>query len=235
MIGIPQKIKDEGKYPQVKKLDRQVIVAATLLGLSNQDAFLLYHPEFRDGNGRINKAGATEAKHFWSYGKVKEYRDEYEREIAEFLGRGQTSQKAGDTVEELSETEKDESVRIFQGKVYRAMRNVDESDIEALTDIGGLAQKTKVLKDDEEQQIRPLRFLPERCSACRARLFCESMVLNGEALDLCQYCECRRIAEENGHKFDPKKDFIVPKEILEGLAAKNNVTVADILAGKVEN
>ncbi len=236
-LNIPTEVKDKSAFPQVDKTARQIIAYAVLMGAKNQDAFLQFHPEYAVSTGkgkhRISDEGAKQSKNFWSYGKNRDYREQYEKELAEFLGRKQASKSS--EFDELSEEDKAEAVKMFRGKVYRAMRTVDETNIAALTDVGGLAKSTKVLNENEEQEIRPLRFLPERCfSSCRYRLFVENAVKGGDLINECYYCRALRFARENGFKGDDTNILDLPKEVLDA-ELENTVSTLDILAGEVEN
>ena len=86
-----------------------------------------------------------------------------------------------------------------------------------------------------EEQIKPLRFLPERCfSGCRYRLFVENAVKGGSVIDECQYCKALAYATENGYKDDSAKRLNIPKEVLDA-EPENTVKTLDILSGKIEN
>lgn len=234
-LNIPTEVKDIKAFPQVDKTARQIIAYAVLMGADNQTAFMRFHPEFIDASGKaMNSAGKQASRQFWSWGKVKDYRQQYVQELAEFLGRKQTSQSS--EFDELSEEDKAEAVKMFRGKVYRAMRTVDETNIAALTDVGGLAKSTKVLNENEEQEIRPIRVLPARCSECRYKAFVESSVLDGAAIDCCTYCKARKVAEEHGYRFNEGKDLLeIPENVIKGLESKNDVKLEDIISGRIQN
>ncbi len=53
--------------------------------------------------------------------------------------------------------------------------------------------------------------------------------------DECQYCKARKMAEQNGFKYDPTKLLDIPDEVIEEIDSKNNVRLLDILDGKIEN
>lgn len=56
-INIPTQIKDISAFQQLRKTDRQIIATAVLMGLPNQDAFRLWHPEYIDGRGGLTETG----------------------------------------------------------------------------------------------------------------------------------------------------------------------------------
>lgn len=231
-VYIPLDIPNKSDYPQVKALDRKIIAAAVLLRLPNQDAFKLYHPEYLDNTGKLNNAGKSASSMFWAYGKVKDYREEYEKIVeAHINGKNTTS-----TFEETEDIDGDALARKILSDLAAMIKNGRIQDYEVLKIATDILNKYGVLKGSEEKQIPPIRVLPSRCSECRMRIAVESMVLNGEMLDMCQFCKCRRIAEDNGYRFNEGKDLLeIPKEVIAELESKNNVKLTDILDGKIEN
>lgn len=236
-LNIPTEVKDKSAFPQLKKIDRQIICAAVLMGLPNQDAFLLHHPEYAISTGkgkyRISDAGAVESKHFWSYSKNREYREVYETELAEFLGRKQTNRS------ELSDIDDNRKGKALKALLNRAMSLVEDNaelDPDALKTLTEIFKKTGLLKDDVEQEVRPIRVLPARCSECRYKAFIESPVLDGSAIDCCAYCKARKVAEEHGYRFNDGKDLLeIPEDVIKELEEKNDIKLTDILSGKIEN
>ncbi len=233
----PLRAKNEADFPTLKAVDKKIIAAAVLLQLDNQSAFALYHPEYIDGTGRLNAAGKQASKMFWGYGRVKDYREAYEATVNEFLSGRKTSNRIADAESGgNSDKRKDRAIRKLVSDCLDAIEGNVALDPETLKDFVTMAKALGVLKDEEEQQIKPLRYLPERCSSCRARIFVESAVANGDVLDMCQYCKARKIAEENGYRFNDGKDLLeIPQEIIDEIESKNNVSTLDIINGKIEN
>lgn len=206
-LNIPTEIKDKSAFPQLKKIDRQIICAAVLMGLPNQDAFRLFHPEFLDGKGKLNDAGKKASSQFWNYGKVKDYREQYEKEVAESLGQNPTFCSSDDS--ELTEEEKKNLKGRFANKVYRALGQAE--GLEELKDAADLGKTAKILKEEENTQELPRRYLPCRCGECDYRSFVESYVETGEIENSCLRCKALDIAKENGFRYDPKT-LLRPKD-----------------------
>ncbi len=231
---IPLRAKNEANFPQLKKIDKQIIAAAVLLQLDNQSAFALYHPEYIDGTGRLNAAGKQDAKFFWNYGKNKEYRQAYEETIETFLNKKQSDKTSVETA--IDDSRKDKALRSLLNQAMSLVEGGTDLDAETIKMCSDIFTKLGLIKGEEERQIKPLRFLPETCSSCRARIFVESAVANGDVLDMCQYCRARKVAEENGYRFNDGKNLLeIPQEIIDELESKNNVKLTDILNGSVEN
>lgn len=232
-FNIPLEIKDKSAFPQLKKNDRLTIAYAVLFGVGNQEAFMRFNPHYIDASGKqMNPAGKKASTMFWNYGKTKDYREQYEKELAEFLGRKQTSRNV-DT--EIDDNRIEGALKKLLNQTIGLLDNGDNLDPDSVKTIVEVFRKMNLLKDEVEQEVRPLRFLPERCGACRARIFVESAVANGEVLDMCLYCKARRAAEENGYRFESNNLLDIPKEVITEIEAKNDVKVSDILSGKVEN
>lgn len=233
-FNIPLEIKDKSAFPQLKKNDRLTIAYAVLFGVGNQEAFMRFNPHYIDASGKaMNPAGKKASTMFWNYGKVKDYRQTYEEELSEFLGRKSTPKS--EIIGEIDESRKDKALKSLLNQAMSLVEGSGDLDAETLKIAAEIFKKVGLLKDEVEQQVRPLRFLPERCGSCRARIFVESAVANGDVLDMCLYCKARRAAEENGYRFESNNLLDIPKEVIAEIEAKNNVKVSDILSGKVEN
>lgn len=208
-FNLPLEIKDKSAFPQIKKLDRQIICAAVLMGLSNQDAFRMFHPEYADMRGGLNDAGKQDSKHFWGYGKVKDYREQYEKELAEFLGR--KSAPKSEIVGEIDESRKDKALKSLLNQAMSLVEGSGDLDAETLKIAAEIFKKVGLLKDEETQVEPARRYIPVRClSECAYRLFVESHIESGDIILECDYCRTRKFAEEKGWQFDPTKNLDLP-------------------------
>lgn len=231
MIDIPKDIPNKQDFPQVKKLDRQIIRAAVLLGLDNQSAFALYHAEYIDGRGKLNDAGKRECSHFWSYGKNREYREAYEKTVDEFFNGGRRKHVETD----IDDTRIEGALKKLLNQAIGLLDSGDNLDPDSVKTIVEVFRKMNLLRDEQEQEIKPLRFLPSRCGECRYKAFVESSVLEGQAIDECQYCKALKVAKDNGYRYDPCTNLDIPEDVVKRLEEKNNVSTLDILNGKIEN
>ena len=200
-FNLPTEIKDKGAFQQLKKADRLIVAYAVLFGVGNQEAFRLYHPEYLTADGKLNDAGKKASSMFWNYGKVKDYREQYEKELAEFLGKSNKTDKSDMTdAEELTEEEKKNLKGKFANKVYRALGTAE--GLEELKTAADLGKAAKIIKEEEVQVEAPRRYLPERCSACLYRSFVESHVESGEVENACLRCRALSFAKERGFVYD---------------------------------
>ena len=212
--------------------DKDMIAYMVAFNIPNQKAFALWHPEFLDSSGKLNKTGRAACTQFFNYAKNREYADAYKRTLAEFLER-KDSDVSIDA--ELSEDRIDNAYKNLLRLAIEDLERGNVVDNDTYKLYMELFKKLGRFKDDVEQEINPLRFLPERCfSGCRYRLFVENAVKGGSVIDECQYCKALAYATENGYKDDSTKRLDIPKDVLDA-EPENTVKTLDILSGKIEN
>lgn len=214
------------------KLEKDILVFPLLYACSNATAYALFHPELCDRNGKLNKAGQRECRMFFSHPNNIAYMDAMRAHL-EALTKGAVKIATSDVI---NDSRKDNALKVLVNRALSLMEKGEDLDPETIKLIADIAVKLKLIKEDEEQQIKPIRVLPQRCSTCRMKIAVESMVLNGQMLDMCAFCKCRKTAEEHGYRFNDGKDLLeIPKEIIDDLESKNNVKMEDILSGKCPN
>ena len=223
-------IPDTSKIPAS---DKDLLSYAIAFSIPNQKAFALWHPEFLDSSGKLNKTGRAACTQFFNYSKNREYADSYAAYLKEFLsgdkGKGETH------LIEVDESRKDKALKSLLNQAMSMVESGDTLDPDTLKVLTEIFKKLGILKDEVEQEIRPIRFLPERCfSGCRYRLFVENAVKGGSVIDECLYCKALAYATENGYKDDSTKRLNIPKEVLDA-EPENTVKTLDILSGKIEN
>lgn len=199
-------IPDESKIPAA---DKDMLSYSIAFAVPNQKAFALWHPEFLDSSGKLNKTGRAACTQFFNYAKNREYADAYKRTLAEFLEK-----KDNGTLDdeiEINESTKKARVQDMLGRLIKmAKANPDDPDLVKLE--GEIYKKIGWFDESTEAQEAPRRYLPERCSACSYRSFVESNVEGGKIINECDFCRTRRFAEENGWRFDPTKNLDLPEE-----------------------
>lgn len=216
--------------------DKDMLSYAIAFSIPNQKAFALWHPEFLDSSGKLNKTGRAACTQFFNYTKNREYADSYAAYLKEFLSKKESGTKP-ETSAIIDDARKDNARVALYNKVIRLIEGDDELDPDTLKIAVDMAKKLSIVADDvEEQVIKPIRVLPTKCKAeCRYRAFVETQVLDGRVFDDCEYCRARAYAEEHGFKYDPCKLLDVPQDVIDELDSKNNVKMEDILSGRIEN
>ena len=226
-------IPDTSKIPAS---DKDMIAYMVAFNTPNQKAFALWHPEFLDSSGKLNKTGRAACTQFFNYSKNREYADSYAAYLKAFLSKKESSVKS-ETSAIIDDARKDNARVALYNKVIRLIEGDDELDPDTLKIAVDMAKKLSIVADDtEEQVIKPIRVLITKCKAeCRYRAFVETQVLDGRVFDDCEYCRARAYAEEHGFKYDPCKLLDVPQDVIDELDSKNDVKLEQILKGEIEN
>lgn len=167
---IPLRPKEDGLA--IPKSDKDLLTYYVLFGCDNQTAFLRFHPEFDDGKGKLNSAGKKDCRQFFSYARNKEYIDAYRQTLVEY-GTGVDD----DEVEEISEERKNRALQRLLHNAMRIVENGTKLALEDLKTVSEIFKKVGLLKDENGEQMEaPRRYLPERCSACRYKIFVEEQI-----------------------------------------------------------
>lgn len=193
-------------------LEKNCIEYAVAFSARNEEAFLLFHPEYITSDGKLSNEGKRRCKDFFSYSKNKEYRDAYAAYLKEFLngdkGKGETH------LIDVDESRKDKALKSLLNQAMSMVESGDTLDPDTLKVLTEIFKKLGILKDEVEVQESPRRYLPCKClTECAYRLFVESHVENGEIINECDFCRTRRFAEENGWHYDPTKNLDLPEEL----------------------
>ena len=207
MIEIPLKAKNDEEFTTLKKGEKEIIVYAVLCNVDNQTAFLRYNPHYAMVIGKntpkftLNDEGKRQCKNFWSYPKVRAYRESYENTLAEFLGR--KSAPKSEIIGEIDESRKDKALKSLLNQAMSLVEGSGDLDAETLKIAAEIFKKVGLLKDEVEQQEAPRRYLPQRCSQCDYRSFVESYVETGEIENACLRCKALKVAQEQGFRYNP--------------------------------
>lgn len=188
--------------------DKDLINYTVAFGVSNLKAFTLWHPEFLDAAGKLNKTGRTRCAQFFTYSKNREYADAYRATLAAFLGKGGGYTKVSG---EIDGKRKDNALKSLLNQAMLLVERGDELDAESLKTISDIFRKVGLLKDEVEEDEPPRRYLPERCNSCRYRSFVEGCVKTGQVEDDCLRCRALAVAKEHGFRYDPK-DLLDPTD-----------------------
>lgn len=215
------------------KLEKDILSYVVLYGCSNRTAYALFHPEFvNNKNGKLNEAGIEAQRMFFSLPNNIAYMDAMRAHL-EALTKGTVKIATSDVI---NDSRKDNALKVLVNRALSLMEKGEDLDPETIKLIADIAVKLKLIKEDEEQQIKPVRVLMARCkSECRYRAFVETQILEGRVFDDCSYCRAKAYAEERGFKYDPCKLLDIPQNVIEEIDSKNDVRMEDILNNKIEN
>lgn len=203
-------IPDESKIPA---RDKDLLSYAIAFAIPNQKAFALWHPEFLDSSGKLNKTGRAACTQFFNYSKNREYADSYANHLKAFLSKKESGVKS-ETSAIIDDARKDNARVALYNKVIRLIEGDDELDPDTLKIAVDMAKKLSIVADDIEAQEQPRRYIPVRClTECAYRLFVESNVEGGKIINECDFCRTRKFAEENGWHYDATKNLDLPEEL----------------------
>lgn len=194
------------------KLEKDILVFPLLYGCSNSTAYALFHQELCDRNGKLNKAGQRECRMFFSHPNNIAYMDAMRAHL-EGLTKGTVKVSTSDAI---NDSRKDNALKVLVNRALSLMEKGEDLDPETIKLIADIAVKLKLVKEDQEEQEKPRRYIPVRCrQECAYRLFVESHIESGEIISECDFCRTRRFAEKNGWHYDPTKNLDLPQEVKE--------------------
>lgn len=170
-INIPTRPKND--VSGISEMDKDILTYWILFGCDRQTAFLRHHWEYADPvSGKINKAGKDACKEFFSSARNKEYVTAYRETLAGiYIDTGELNEE--DVIDDERKN------RALQKLLHAALRTVEKgeaTDPEVLKTITDIFKRLGILQDNGDKQEAPRRYLPERCSACRYKIFVEEQI-----------------------------------------------------------
>ena len=192
------------------KAEKDMMSYVVLYGCSNVTAYGLFNRHLLDNSGKLNKAGQSECRMFFSHPNNIAYMEAMRAHL-EALTKGAVKVVSNDTI---NDSRKDNALKNLLNQAMSLVERGEDLDADSLKTISEIFKKVGLLKDEVEVQESPRRYLPTRCaSECQYRLFVESHVENSDMISECDYCRTRRFAEENGWHYDPTKNLDLPEEL----------------------
>ena len=182
--------------------DKDMLSYAIAFSIPNQKAFALWHPEFLDSSGKLNKTGRAACTQFFNYSKNREYADNYAAYLKEFLSGDKEKSEAH--LIEVDESRKDKALKSLLNQAMSMVESGDTLDPDTLKVLTEIFKKLGTLKDEVEVQESPRRYLPCRCGECDYRSFVESYIETGQVENSCLRCKALDLAKEHGFRYDPK-------------------------------
>lgn len=172
-----------------------------LSGCTKKEAFLIFaRPDML--SSKAQAAIDDYVKQFFAQKPVKDYIDAYQMTIDEFLHPAPVKVQPTGSLEERKAKAKTKLVEFAMSLADNIEQAEDPEFVLKMADKAGL------LDGDEQVEVAPQRFLGERCSDCRYRVFCEQ-----ECEDLCQYCKYKQFGEDNGVHYKNEEMIDVPVKI----------------------
>lgn len=192
------------------KAEKDMMSYVVLYGCSNSTAYALFNRHLLDKNGKLNKAGQSECRMFFSHPNNIAYMDAMRAHL-EALTKGTVKIATSDVI---NDSRKDNALKVLVNRALSLMEKGEDLDPETIKLIADIAVKLKLVKEEQEEQEKPRRYIPVRCrTECAYRLFVESHIESGEIISECDYCRTRKFAEENGWHYDATKNLDLPEEL----------------------
>lgn len=171
-------------------------------GCSKKDAFCLFaRPDMLSSKAKA--AIDDYVKQFYARKECAEYIEAYEKTLKEFLQPEPA--KTAEPTASLEERKAKAKAKATEFAITLA-DNIEQADDPEF--VLKLMDKVGILEGDEQVEVAPQRFLGERCSDCRYRVFCEQ-----ECEDLCQYCKYHQYGEDNGVHYKNEEMIDMPVKI----------------------
>lgn len=202
-------LRPEGFLSSLSQPEQAALTWYVLSGCTKRDAFFTFaRPDMRASS---SKAAVEDAiKQFYARKEVKEYIDAYTATIDKVLHPEPVKPVQSGSLEERKAKAKAKATEF----AITLADNIDQADDPDF--VLKLLDKVGILDSGEEVEVAPQRFLAERCSDCRYRVFCEH-----ECEDLCQYCRYRTFGEESGVHYENKDMLDMPNKIGTKIEEKN--------------
>lgn len=152
------------------------ITWTVLSGRNRKDVWVKFvMPGIKDLNK--NKI-QEESDEWWKQPSVKRYYADYKQTLEEFFAPQTKKNVVRDR-----EKEAEEALTTFRDNVISAVNNPDVTDVETLADQATLLNRIGMLKEEDEVQVSPQRYLPERCGECRYKKFIDEQIKEGNIVE----------------------------------------------------
>lgn len=182
------------------KAEKDMMSYIVLYGCSNSAAYALFNRHLLDKNGKLNKAGQSECRMFFSHPNNIAYMDAMRAHL-EALTKGTVKTLSADAI---NDSRKDNALKNLLNQAMSLVEKGEDLDADSLKTISEIFKKVGLLKDEVEVQESPRRYIPIRCGECDYRSFVESYIETGQIENSCLRCKALDIAKEQGFRYDPK-------------------------------
>ena len=182
------------------KAEKDMMSYVVLYGCSNVTAYGLFNRHLLDNSGKLNKAGQSECRMFFSHPNNIAYMEAMRAHL-EALTKGTVKVVSNDTI---NDSRKDNALKNLLNQAMSLVERGEDLDADSLKTISEIFKKVGLLKDEVEVQEQPRRYIPCRCGECDYRSFVESYIETGQIENSCLRCKALDIAKEQGFRYDPK-------------------------------
>lgn len=161
--------------------EKDILSYAVLFGVTKYVAVeRLCVKEYTDGRGKITDNGRQYAKKIFGNEEARKYVEAMRDKVAKFTNGTYTATPIDNDELEISEERKGEALKALFNNALALVENGKSVDADTLKVVSEIYKKIGLLKEDEEVQEKPRRYLPERCSMCKYKQFIEENVRLGK-------------------------------------------------------
>jgi len=188
-------LRPEGFVTKLTQPEMAALTWYVLSGCSRKDAFVTFaRPDFAASKSKAAMEDAV--KQFFASKEAITYLEAYSETLEQFLHPAPVKAEPTASMEERKAKARTKAIEFAMSLADNIEQADDPETILKLMDKVGL------LDGDEEVEEQPRRYLPESCSQCAYRVFCEQ---NCE--DMCEVCRAKKFAVDNG--FEYKKETLL--------------------------
>lgn len=164
-------LRPNGEYKQLSEEERDCLTWMVLSGRPKIECFTTFvRPDLKN-----TKAATQWAEQFFAVAEVRNYIKDYEQTLKEYFN---PKKKIKDR-----DAEAEQALTTFRDNVINAVNQSDITDVGTLSDQAQLLNRIGMLKDEEEVQVGPQRYLPERCGECRYKKFIDEQIKEGNIIE----------------------------------------------------
>lgn len=168
-------------------------------GCSREEAFLKFiRPDFVGSTAKTALKNAI--SQFYGSKEVVSFVEAYRETLDKTLNVKTASRRTSSADTEARRLSAKTKLMDFAMSLADDIESADDPEF-----VLKIADKVGLL-DGTDIQEQPRRYLPETCSQCRYRLFCEE-----KCEDECVYCKYKSFAEEHGLELTPETQLDLPK------------------------
>lgn len=128
-------------------------------------------------DARKQKDAKSVCDAWWSQPDVKQFIKDYKSTLNEALN----NQKK--PIIRDREKEADDALNTFRDNVISAVNQEGITDVDSLSSQAQLLNRIGMLKEEDEVQAAPIRYLPTRCDECRYKKFIDEQIELGNIVD----------------------------------------------------
>ena len=135
----------DSQFAGIRAGDKDCLSVSVAFGWPNEKVYAMFHPEFVEGNGRLNKEGKRQCAQFFAYAKHREYMDAYRETLAK-SGGGRV--ESGEELA-IDDSRKDNVLKKLLGQAMSLVESGERLEPDTMKTVVEVFRKLNILKDDD--------------------------------------------------------------------------------------